>query len=543
MSRGGRKLTTSSMKPKKTIGKKACGCINHEIFCHQSSNISLRSRTHFERRNAYQELLRRRLVDRRVSYICTGCLDYGRRKISEGHVVKGTTYEIVSGEVVDITHATADGPTSSQPAMDDIDVDVVNVVIADEIAELEVANDAAPEVMNIDEDTAGETLQPVTDDTESYGTAAMTHMTDQVALDSDAGDEATEEGMDLDRTMDTGGTPIKDADANPSLTTAAEEVRGMTARLRKFQSWSCLNDDLKDSLCELSLVLGTLIRKELDNERFQMADQCRDFSSLASIKPREWYQQRNPLLTSFLHECTGVSPHTEKKKKLDSAIHAVEQIMYAKNNNIVTPFALQRNIIIYLVSHSKIITSICGSWEPSGSYTKVNKILKSPSPPLTIAGNNDIVVTFDNEQKVGRHTGRIREGSLQSISIITTVAVIETKPSTDYQFQPYKRIDLNSIETIRSVNTMESRFLEIIRIYRHKFVDEMIKSVYDEQFQNDVDFIVDAVDLAVMNEGKYVCSCGHMEDSIFEICPNCSENTSFFHHGFDKYFRTEYLNS
>ena len=199
--------------------------------------------------------------------------------------------------------------------------------------------------------------------------------------------------------------------------------------------------------------------------------------------------------------------------------------MYTKNNNIVTPFALQRNIIVYMVSHSKIITSICGSWEPSGSYTKVNDILNSQSPPLTIPGSNDIFVTFDNEQKVGRHSGRLREGSMQSISIITTVAVIEPKPAIQYQFLPYKRIDLDSAGIITAVNSMESEYLELMRIYRHNFVEEMIRAVYEEQFQNSEDFIIDAVDLAVMNEGNFVCSCGHMEDVIFE---EASEANKFY---------------
>ena len=74
-----------------------------------------------------------------------------------------------------------------------------------------------------------------------------------------------------------------------------------------------------------------------------------------------------------------------------------------------------------------MICSIFESWGGSRGYTKVNEILNSPSDPLTIPASNDIVITFDNEQKIGKHYGRFREGSKESVSIITTVAVI--KPS------------------------------------------------------------------------------------------------------------------
>ena len=555
------------MKPKKPAGKKACGCINHNIFYPPSTDVSLRGRSYFERRADYRELLRRLLVDRRVLNICTICLDYGKRKMAESHDRINNTSDHVNDELSTDERSTEDINCMNQKnSTDDTSLELNAVTrTADqtvtentgetfegfgdiirantECDSSENSTDNTSQELNAFSRTADQTVPENTGETVEWFGDSVSHtdfvysgasadiLSEHIGVSENARMISTKDGnpnqlLDM-KDVEKEQLDMEVQHVEETLDDTVEEIKRMTARLRGLKRWYHLNNDVKDSLCELSLVLGSLINKELDNERFQMAHQCRDFPTLVSIKPQEWYKQRNPILTNFLQGCTGVSPNTTKKKKLNSAIHAIEQIMYTKNNNIVTPFALQRNIIIYMVSHSKIITSVCGSWEPSGSYTKVNEILKSPTPPLNITGKNDIVVTFDNEQKVGRHSGRIREGSLQSISIITTVAVIETKPPTQYQFLPYRRNDFDSVATITSVNSLEARFLEIMRLYRHRFVEEIIGSVFDEQFQNDTDFVIDAVDVAVMNEGKYVCSCGHMED-----------NTSFFQHGFDKYFRT-----
>ena len=126
-----------------------------------------------------------------------------------------------------------------------------------------------------------------------------------------------------------------------------------------------------------------------------------------------------------MHGCTGVSSETIKEKKFNSCLHAVEQIIYARNNNVITPFAFQKNIMSYVISKSKTACAIKGCWESSGSYTKINEMLSSNTDPLTMPNNADIIVTFDNEQIVGQHSGRIREGSKQPMSVITTVAVIQ----------------------------------------------------------------------------------------------------------------------
>ena len=54
-------------------------------------------------------------------------------------------------------------------------------------------------------------------------------------------------------------------------------------------------------------------------------------------------------------------------KKLNAVTHAVEQIYYARNLNIITPFAFKRNLITYSLTHSKTAVTLYGNWESLGS--------------------------------------------------------------------------------------------------------------------------------------------------------------------------------
>ena len=90
--------------------------------------------------------------------------------------------------------------------------------------------------------------------------------------------------------------------------------------------------------------------------------------------------------------------------------------------------------------------------------------------PLTMPNNADIIVTFDNEQKVGQQSGGIREGSKQPMSVITTVAVIQPSPISHNQFQPYNRLNYDIAQTLAAVEQLENKYLDSMQIYRNQFI-------------------------------------------------------------------------
>ena len=80
-------------------------------------------------------------------------------------------------------------------------------------------------------------------------------------------------------------------------------------------------------------------------------------------------------------------------------------------------------------------------------------MLSSNIDPFTMSNNVDIIVTFVNEQEVERHSERIREGSKQPMSVITTVAVIQPSPISHNQFQPYNNQVLYLITNSNHITT------------------------------------------------------------------------------------------
>ena len=62
------------------------------------------------------------------------------------------------------------------------------------------------------------------------------------------------------------------------------------------------------------------------------------------------YKYKYPLLNSFLEGCTSVNVNKKtNEKKVNAFVHSIEQVMYTRNLNIITPFSFIRNLY-YIVS-------------------------------------------------------------------------------------------------------------------------------------------------------------------------------------------------
>ena len=129
---------------------------------------------------------------------------------------------------------------------------------------------------------------------------------------------------------------------------------------------------------------------------------------------------------------TGVSINEKKQKKLNAFLHLIEQVLYARNLNIVTPFLFKRNLAIYSVTNSKTAVKFQSSWENSGSYTSIYDVLATKVDHISCP-NGDIHNTIDNNQKFRICTWRICEGSTVPLSICTTVGHIIPQPVTSLQ--------------------------------------------------------------------------------------------------------------
>ena len=65
----------------------------------------------------------------------------------------------------------------------------------------------------------------------------------------------------------------------------------------------------------------------------------------------------------ILDRCTRIKQDIEQNsKKVHALAHAVEQILCAKNLNLITPFAFQRNLMVCSITNSKDVARLTGCW-------------------------------------------------------------------------------------------------------------------------------------------------------------------------------------
>ena len=75
--------------------------------------------------------------------------------------------------------------------------------------------------------------------------------------------------------------------------------------------------------------------------------------------------------------------------------HLIEQVLYTRKLNLVTPFSFKRNLIMYNITNSKTAVKLQSYWESSGSCTTVHDILVSKLDPKNCP-DGDVHNTIDN---------------------------------------------------------------------------------------------------------------------------------------------------
>ena len=266
----------------------------------------------------------------------------------------------------------------------------------------------------------------------------------------------------------------------------------------KSLTWSNLSRDLKNKIIHLAGELGRLINNDIfEDGKSNVTSQYKDLDQLKNMKPLNWIQKRNILLESFVENCTGEI----NSKKINALAHSIEQIYYTRNLNLITPFAFKRNLVLYSITNSKELTTMNKKWEGCGTSRTLNSVICEPAPPLQYP-SADVFNT--NTQKVGIHSGRIKEGSKVPISICTSVCHIVPKPDTFLQYnfslgpQNWRKKD-SLPATLEKVELFEQKAINEFQRYRGLFIEVILASVIQEH-QNNTNY--DYGDVAVANKGK-----------------------------------------
>ena len=138
-----------------------------------------------------------------------------------------------------------------------------------------------------------------------------------------------------------------------------------------------------------------------------------------------------------------------------------------------------------------------------GSSRTLSNMICEPVPPLE-GPNEDLFNTIDNNQKVGIHSGRIREGSKVPVSVCTSMCHIVPQLKTCLQYSDSLNLENwrncpPITELLKKVKELENSCVTEFQRYRGLFIEEMIECVVKEQ---KIDSLLDYIDIAVANEGK-----------------------------------------
>ena len=121
----------------------------------------------------------------------------------------------------------------------------------------------------------------------------------------------------------------------------------------------------------------------------------------------------------------------ENVKKINALAHSIKRVLYTRNINTVTPFVFKRDS----ATNSKELATMNRKWEGCGSSRTLSNVICESVPPLDCP-EEDQFSTIDNNQKVGVHSGHIKEGSKVPLSICTPMRHIVPQPKTFLQYHP-----------------------------------------------------------------------------------------------------------
>lgn len=286
--------------------------------------------------------------------------------------------------------------------------------------------------------------------------ASTNTFVDEDSGDTEPGSLTTGDGASVD--AETGGQPFKHQDV-------LDKIKE-TVNVEHLDAGGVMQ-----ALVTVANFLGKMIQQSLYNDGM---DCIQNYSKQTDA--HQWLSKQNSILLAFLEGCTGISPTTNNEKKMNSLIHIVEQVLYARNLVVVCPFAFQRNVVQYSYSRSKVCTTLTGVWEPAGGYTTVSNFLSAPSEPVVCPGD-DVHVTIDNNQKVAKTSGRIKEDSKMPVSICTTVGFLQPPNVSNLQQNPankpnnWQHRDIEVLSHLmEAVNAQESAYMDTFRKYRQTYI-------------------------------------------------------------------------
>ena len=133
---------------------------------------------------------------------------------------------------------------------------------------------------------------------------------------------------------------------------------------------------------------------------------------------------------------------------------------------------------MYSITNSKELVTTNKKWGGCGSSRAVSSLICEPVRPLDCP-KEDQFITIDNNQKVGIHPARVKEGSKVPLSICTSMCHLVAQPKTflqyDNSFDPSNwRGQYSKLELMKRVDKLEKDCITEFQRYRGQFIEKII---------------------------------------------------------------------
>ena len=296
-------------KSSKVGASKQCGCLNHEQYS-SGHKLSVLQTSGIKRRVTYQKLLKHKLLTRRMKYVCDACLKYADE------------------------HLILDDQVSTRRAE------------RPRIPETDTSDDDEDDSDQLGDDSLDDTIN---DDIEHDGRGDEVAAGDNQDENRDVGDDHDD---DEDPIEEMNVEMVSGDDEPPTVSDALLKCRDALHKATAAKNnWADFNDKEREVLSEVASVLGAVISRDIYQDSLT---QLKTYEEPSEVLP--WLTQRNDMLIKFLTSATNTPLNNDiSKKKANALTHLIEQAIYLRNLNTITPFAFTRNVVQYSITGSKLV--------------------------------------------------------------------------------------------------------------------------------------------------------------------------------------------
>lgn len=121
------------------------------------------------------------------------------------------------------------------------------------------------------------------------------------------------------------------------------------------------------------------------------------------FEPKKWLKKRNAIILSLIEGIIGAPIDDISHKKVNAAVHCMEQIYFIKNGKLITYPVFSLNLLAYYMTGSKSVTSLIGSCTSSGNYkTITNWIDNFSNKGAPECPDGFLHIWADNDQVIGK---------------------------------------------------------------------------------------------------------------------------------------------